>query len=89
MTMADVTQSLEVNSPRDRIWDLLTDPIELARWWPDAAELEPWLGGRVVLTFGPGRRHGRGHRMGAATRARLHLGGLEHARRPPARHLHG
>jgi uncharacterized protein YndB with AHSA1/START domain len=54
MTMADVTQSLEVTAPRDRIWELLTDPIELARWWPDAAELEPWLGGRVVLTFGPG-----------------------------------
>ena len=54
MTMADVTQSLEVNAPRDRIWDLLTDPIELARWWPDAAELEPGLGGRVVLRFGPG-----------------------------------
>jgi uncharacterized protein YndB with AHSA1/START domain len=54
MTMADVTQSLEVNAPRERIWELLTEPTELSRWWPDAAELEPRLGGRVVLRFGPG-----------------------------------
>jgi uncharacterized protein YndB with AHSA1/START domain len=50
----DVTQSIEVGATRERVWDLLTDPAELPRWWPDAAELEPGLGGRVVLTFGPG-----------------------------------
>ena len=50
----DVTQSVEVDAPRERIWTLLTDPAELPRWWPDAARLEPRVGGRVVLTFGPG-----------------------------------
>jgi uncharacterized protein YndB with AHSA1/START domain len=50
----DVTQAVEVDAPRDRIWQLLTDPAELPRWWPDAAELEPRVGGRVVLSFGPG-----------------------------------
>jgi uncharacterized protein YndB with AHSA1/START domain len=54
----DVMQSIDVNAPRDRVWDLLTDPGELPRWWPDAAELEPRLGGRVVLTFGPGHVDG-------------------------------
>jgi uncharacterized protein YndB with AHSA1/START domain len=50
----DVTQAVEVDAPRDRVWQLLTDPAELPRWWPDAAELEPRVGGRVVLNFGPG-----------------------------------
>ncbi|HKF15095.1 MAG TPA: SRPBCC domain-containing protein [Gaiellaceae bacterium] len=50
----DVTQAVEVEAPPDRVWELLTDPAELPRWWPDAAELEPRVGGRVVLRFGPG-----------------------------------
>jgi uncharacterized protein YndB with AHSA1/START domain len=50
----DVAQAIEVEAPPDRIWQLLTDPAELPRWWPDAAELEPGVGGRVVLQFGPG-----------------------------------
>jgi uncharacterized protein YndB with AHSA1/START domain len=54
MSATDVRQAVEVQAPRERVWQLLTDPAELPRWWPDAAELEPRLGGRVVLTFGPG-----------------------------------
>ena len=54
MTATDVQQTVEVDAPRERVWELLTDPAELPRWWPDAAELEPRVGGRVVLTFGPG-----------------------------------
>jgi uncharacterized protein YndB with AHSA1/START domain len=54
----DVTRSVDVDAPRERVWQLLTDPAELARWWPDAAELEPGIGGRVVLMFGPGNVSG-------------------------------
>jgi uncharacterized protein YndB with AHSA1/START domain len=54
----DVTQAVEVDAPPQRIWELLTDPAELPRWWPDAAELEPRVGGRVVLRFGPGNVSG-------------------------------
>jgi uncharacterized protein YndB with AHSA1/START domain len=54
----DVTQAVEVDASAERVWQLLTDPAELPRWWPDAAELEPKLGGRVVLTFGPGNVSG-------------------------------
>jgi uncharacterized protein YndB with AHSA1/START domain len=50
----DVTQSVEVDAPRERVWQLLTDPEQLPRWWPDAAQLEPRVGGRIVLNFGPG-----------------------------------
>lgn len=54
----DVMQAVDVDAPRDRVWRLLTDPAELPRWWPDAAELEPGLGGRIVLDFGPGNVSG-------------------------------
>ena len=54
MTETDVQQTVDVDAPRERVWELLTDPAELPRWWPDAAELEPHVGGRVMLTFGPG-----------------------------------
>jgi uncharacterized protein YndB with AHSA1/START domain len=50
----DVTQAVDVDAPRERVWELLTDPAELPRWWPDAAQLEPREGGRIVLNFGPG-----------------------------------
>ena len=50
----DVTQSVEVDAPRERVWQLLTEPEALTKWWPDAAQLEPRPGGRVVLNFGPG-----------------------------------
>ena len=50
----DVTQAVEVEAPPERVWQLLTDPTELTRWWPDAAQLEPRVGGRVILDFGPG-----------------------------------
>jgi uncharacterized protein YndB with AHSA1/START domain len=53
-TTTDVTQSVEVDAPRERVWQLLTDPGELPKWWPDAAQLEPRVGGEVVLNFGPG-----------------------------------
>jgi uncharacterized protein YndB with AHSA1/START domain len=55
----DVTQAVEVEAPRERVWQLLTDPAELPRWWPDAAELEPRVGGRIVLNFGPGAVSGQ------------------------------
>jgi uncharacterized protein YndB with AHSA1/START domain len=58
MTTDDVTQAVEVDAPRERVWQLLTDPAELPRWWPDAAELEPRVGGRIVLNFGPGNVSG-------------------------------
>ena len=55
----DVVQAVDVDAPRDRVWQLLTDPAELPRWWPDAAELEPRVGGRIVLNFGPGAVSGQ------------------------------
>ena len=48
---APIVRTLEVAAPPERVFSLLTDPEQLVRWWPEAAELEPRLGGRVRMVF--------------------------------------
>jgi uncharacterized protein YndB with AHSA1/START domain len=43
-----------VAAPAERVFRLLVEPDELVRWWPDAVELEPEVGGRVRLRFADG-----------------------------------
>jgi uncharacterized protein YndB with AHSA1/START domain len=33
------------------VFPLLVEPASLVRWWPDLAELEPRVGGRVRMAF--------------------------------------
>jgi uncharacterized protein YndB with AHSA1/START domain len=42
---------VEIASSPERLFELLTDPAQLVRWWPDIAELEPREGGRVRMIF--------------------------------------
>jgi uncharacterized protein YndB with AHSA1/START domain len=65
-TMQDVSpvvQSIEIQSSPDRIFELFTDAEQLVKWWPDAATVEPKLGGKVHLVF-----EGRGEVSGEITR---------------------
>lgn len=53
-TAADATpivRSVEVRATPERLFELLTQPAALVRWWPDVAELEARLGGRVRMEF--------------------------------------
>jgi uncharacterized protein YndB with AHSA1/START domain/quercetin dioxygenase-like cupin family protein len=45
--VAPIVRSIEIGAPPERVFRLLTDPEELVRWWPDAAELDPRVGGRL------------------------------------------
>jgi len=38
--------------PVERVWAALTDPTEIVKWFPDAAEIDLRPGGDMVLTFG-------------------------------------
>jgi uncharacterized protein YndB with AHSA1/START domain len=58
-----VVQSIEIDAPPERVFELWTTPEELVKWWPDAAELEPRVGGSVKLQF-----EGRGDVWGEFTR---------------------
>jgi uncharacterized protein YndB with AHSA1/START domain len=46
-----IVRSVEIRATPERLFPLLTDPDALVLWWPDLAELEPRLGGRVRMVF--------------------------------------
>lgn len=48
---APIVRSVEIQATPERLFALLTEPEALVRWWPDLADLEPRLGGRVRMTF--------------------------------------
>jgi uncharacterized protein YndB with AHSA1/START domain len=65
-TAQDVTpvvQTIEIDAPPERVFELWTMPEELVKWWPDAVELEPRVGGSMKLQF-----EGRGEVWGEFTR---------------------
>jgi uncharacterized protein YndB with AHSA1/START domain len=51
--LSPVVQSVEIEATPERVFELFTDPEQLVRWWPDAVRLDPWVGGRIELDFGP------------------------------------
>lgn len=48
---APIVRSVDVASTPERLFPLLVQPESLERWWPDVAELEPRVGGRVRMEF--------------------------------------
>jgi uncharacterized protein YndB with AHSA1/START domain len=46
-----IVRSVEIATPAERVFPLLVEPESLQRWWPDVAELEPRMGGRVRMEF--------------------------------------
>jgi uncharacterized protein YndB with AHSA1/START domain len=36
----EVTRARTVAAPRERVWDLVSDPFHLPRWWPSTARVE-------------------------------------------------
>ena len=49
-----VVQAVDVDAAPARIFELWTQPEELVRWWPQAAEVDQRVGGKIKLVFGPG-----------------------------------
>ena len=67
--------------PLDAVWRAVTEPSELAHWFPAAVNVDLRVGGRLTFTFPDDRAADRGPRHGAraAPPLRLLVG-----RRPPA-----
>ena len=38
--MPEVTRARTVAAPHERVWDLVSDPFHLPRWWPSTARVE-------------------------------------------------
>jgi uncharacterized protein YndB with AHSA1/START domain len=49
-----IVRTVEIAAPAADVFALLTEPDALVRWWPDAAEVEPRVGGRVRMEFAGG-----------------------------------
>jgi uncharacterized protein YndB with AHSA1/START domain len=41
-----VEKTLQLTASPERVWRALTEPVELARWFPDETDLEPRVGSR-------------------------------------------
>jgi uncharacterized protein YndB with AHSA1/START domain len=48
-----VVKEIEVAAPVETVWKALTDGTELARWFPLEASVEPGVGGKMRLSWGP------------------------------------
>lgn len=47
----EITRTLELEAPPSRVWAAITEPNELAAWFPDQAELDVQPGGKGALTW--------------------------------------
>jgi len=53
-----VTRELELEAPREEVWEALTDPAELSEWFANDVELEPQPGGEGIFRWDDGdERH--------------------------------
>ncbi len=46
-------REIAVNAPVEEVWKALTDPAELARWFPLEARITPGKEGSIFLSWGP------------------------------------
>ncbi len=51
-----IERRLEFDAPIERVWQVISDPAELAQWFPDQAELELTAGGAGTFIWD---QHGR------------------------------
>jgi uncharacterized protein YndB with AHSA1/START domain len=45
----NATESIEIAARREHVFNLLTDPLLIPRWWPIVRSFEPRLGGRFAM----------------------------------------
>jgi len=51
MTENEINQVIEIDASAEKIFNAISDPQELTNWFPDAATLEPEVGGAFKLSF--------------------------------------
>lgn len=51
MTENTIKKTIEIDAPADVVFNALIDPQDLAHWLPDAAILEPKIGGKFRFSF--------------------------------------
>ena len=55
-----VEREIAIDAPVEAVWKALTDPVELARWFPLEARVTPGVGGEIRMSWaGGGKSSGR------------------------------
>ncbi|HUK31652.1 MAG TPA: SRPBCC domain-containing protein [Candidatus Acidoferrum sp.] len=52
--MADICHEFTVKAPRKKVFEMVSTPAGLDRWWTKTSSGEPKLGAEFSLGFGPG-----------------------------------
>jgi uncharacterized protein YndB with AHSA1/START domain len=48
-----IEKQIEIAAPAETVWKALTNAEELKRWFPLEARIEPGMGGKIMLSWGP------------------------------------
>jgi len=48
-----IVKEIEIDAPVEAVWRALSNPVELTRWFPLEASVEPGEGGKITLSWGP------------------------------------
>jgi uncharacterized protein YndB with AHSA1/START domain len=51
MTVDRIERTIELPHPPERVWQALTEPAELSRWFSDRVHLDPRDGGEIMLEW--------------------------------------
>lgn len=51
MNEHEIRKTIEIDAPSETVFKALSDPKELINWFPDAAILEPKVGGKFKISF--------------------------------------
>lgn len=51
MTPDIISKDILISAPAETVYRVITEPDQIARWFADAAELDPVPGGEGILTF--------------------------------------
>lgn len=54
VTSRSVSRSIEIAASADAVWRALTDPVELTRWFPLQATVQPGPGGSISMGWADG-----------------------------------
>lgn len=56
-----ITRTMEIAAPPEIVYEVISTPGHLARWWPEQAEFLPQAGESGTLTFGEDSDCGHAH----------------------------
>ena len=51
MTENEIRKTIEIDAAPGVVFKAISDPMELTNWFPDAAILEPKVGGKFKISF--------------------------------------